>query len=140
MKKLHLFLMLCCSAILLFSCKSKTQKLIAIKWDCVQIENLAPMDKHYVTPEDSIAVVKAEQALQSLVWTFNSDNTYSCSVGSGVTVQGSYSIASDGKSLILIPASQNNINTYIITSISETELTLTNTGTAMPIIMHFRPH
>ena len=140
MKKLHLFFMLCCSVTLLLSCKSKTQKLIAIKWDCVQIENLAPMDKHYVTPEDSIAVVKAEQALQSLVWTFNSDNTYNCSVGNGVTVQGSYSIASDGKSLILIPASQNNINTYIINSISETELTLTNTGTAMPIIMHFRPH
>lgn len=140
MKKLHLFFLLCCSATLLLSCKSKTQKLIAIKWDCVQIENLAPMDKHYVTPEDSIAVVKAEQALQSLVWTFNSDNTYTCSVGNGVTVQGSYSIGSDGKSLILIPASQNNINTYIITSISETELTLTNTGTAIPIIMHFRPH
>jgi hypothetical protein len=140
MKKMHLLFMLCCSVMLLLSCKSKTQKLIAIKWDCVQIENLAPMDKHYVTPEDSIAVAKAEQALQSLVWTFNSDNTYSCSVGNGVTVQGSYSISSDGKSLILIPASQNNINTYIITSISETELTLTNTGTAMPIIMHFRPH
>jgi len=140
MKKLHLLFSLLFGAIILASCQDNAQKLIAKKWDCVQIDNLAPLDKHFVTAEDSVATVKAEAALQSLVWTFNNDNTYSCSVSSGVSVQGTYEISSDDKSLMMIPVSKNNTNIYHITSLSENELTLTSTGTSIPLIMHFRPH
>jgi hypothetical protein len=125
---------------ILLSCQDNAQKLITKKWDCVRIENLAPLDKHFVTAEDSIATLKAEAALQSLVWTFNSNNTYSCSVSSGVSVQGTYEISADDKSLMMIPVSKNNTNIYLITSLTENELTLTSTGTSIPLIMHFRPH
>jgi hypothetical protein len=124
----------------LFSCQNKTKSLLVKKWDCVQIENLAPMDKHFVTTEDSLNTVKIEAALKTLVWTFNSNNTYNCSTGTINTVQGNYQISSDEKTLTLVPVSQNTINTYLITAISDYELVLTSTGTAVPIIMHFRQH
>ncbi len=140
MKKLHPFFALLCSAMILLSCQDKTRQLLAKKWDCVQIENLAPMDKHLMTAQDSADNAKITAALQSLVWTFNNNNTYSCSINIGTTIQGTYEIADDEKSLVMIPASKNNINRYIITSLTEYELTLTSTGISQPIIMHFRPH
>ena len=140
MKKSYLLLLLLYSAMVFSSCQNKTKTLIAKKWDCVQIENLAPLDKHFATPQDSIATIKAEAALQTLVWTFNYDNSYSCSISSGTATQGTYEISEDEKSLILSPLTKNNINRYIITALSENELVLTSTGIAIPVIMHFRPH
>ena len=124
----------------LFSCQSKTKKLLVKKWDCVQIENLAPIDKNFATPQDSATAIKIETALKALTWTFNSNYTYDCSVGSSITVQGTYEITPDDKTLILTPISKNNINRYTITTVSDYELTLASTGTALPLILHFRPH
>jgi hypothetical protein len=124
----------------LFSCQSKTKKLLVKKWDCVQIENLAPIDKNFATAQDSAAAIKIETALKALTWTFNSNYTYDCSVGNSITVQGTYEITPDDKILILTPISKNNINRYSITSVSDNELTLTSTGTAVPLILHFKPH
>jgi hypothetical protein len=124
----------------LLSCQSKTKKLLVKKWDCVQIENLAPIDKNFATAQDSAAAIKIETALKALTWSFNSNYTYDCSVGNSITVQGTYEITPDDKTLILTPISKNNINRYTITSVSDYELTLSSTGTVVPLILHFRPH
>jgi hypothetical protein len=124
----------------LLSCQSKTKKLLVKKWDCVQIENLAPIDKNFATEQDSAAAIKIETALKALTWSFNSNYTYDCSVGNSITVQGTYEITPDDKTLILTPISKNNINRYTITTVSDYELTLSSTGTAVPLILHFRPH
>ena len=139
-KYTYYFFIPLCSIVLLISCQSKTKKFIVKRWDCVQIENLAPIDKNFATAQDSAAAVKIEAALKALTWTFNSDNTYDCSVGNSITVQGTYEIMPDEKTLILTPVSNNNVNRYLITTVAENELTLTSTGTAVPLILHFRPH
>jgi hypothetical protein len=128
------------AATFLFSCQSKTKNLLVKKWDCVQIENLAPIDKNFATPQDSAVAIKIETALKALTWTFNSNYTYDCSVGNSITVQGTYEITPDDKTLILTPISKNNINRYNITTVSDFDLTLTSTGTTVPLILHFRPH
>jgi hypothetical protein len=138
--KIYSLLLIFCSVFILASCNSKTQKLIAKKWDCVKIENLAPVDENLLTAHDSAVAVKVKEALNSLVWTFNSDNTYSCSIGMGTTVEGHYDISIDEKMLTLTPNTQNNINIYLISDLSESGLTLKGTGTSIPVIMHFRPH
>ena len=123
------------------SCQDTTKKYLAKKWDCVQVENLAPLDKHFISKEDSAVASKMEAALTTLSWTFNNDNTYYCTAfGDRKTVQGNYEISEDDKTLVLTPYSKNNINVYTITSISETELTLTSNATTVPLVLHFSPH
>ena len=127
-------------SLLVSSCQNKTQKLIAKKWDCVQVENLAPIDKSFNNPKDSAIAVQTEAALKALSWTFSSNNTYQCSIGERTTIQGTYEITPDEKTLNLTSITKNSINSYLITSLSEFELTLTSTGTNVPLILHFRPH
>ena len=127
-------------ALLVSSCQNKTQKLIAKKWDCVQVENLAPIDKSFNNPKDSVIAVQTEEALKALSWTFSSNQTYQCSIGERTTIQGTYEITPDEKTITLTSSTKNSINSYLITSISEFELTLTSTGTNTPLILHFRPH
>jgi hypothetical protein len=110
------------------------------KWDCVQVENVSTVDKNFITAEDSAVAVKVEAALKTLSWTFNSNNSYQCSVNNFVVTQGIYNITDDEKNLICTPESKTTINNYHITSLSEDELILTSTGIAVPVIMHFRPH
>ena len=111
------------------------------KWDCVQVENLAPIDKNFISKEDSAVAIKMEAALKTLSWTFNSDNTYYCTtLGNRVTVQGTYVITNDEKSITLTSNSKNTSNTYTITSISDVEMTLTSTATTMPLVLHFSPN
>jgi hypothetical protein len=129
-----------CAVTFIFSCQSKTKKMLVKKWDCVQIENLAPIDKNFATAQDSAAAIKIETALKALTWSFNSNYTYDCSVGNSITVQGTYEITPDDKILILTPISKNNINRYTITTVSDYDLTLASTGTTVPLILHFRPH
>ena len=44
-----------------------------------KVENLAPIDKNFISKEDSAKVaIKMEAALKTLSWTFNSDNSYYC--------------------------------------------------------------
>ena len=140
MKNIIYLLIAFCFVILLASCQSKTKKMLVKKWDCVQIENLAPIDKNFATAQDSATAIKIETALKALTWTFNSNYTYDCSVGGSITMQGTYEITPDDKTLILTPISKNNINRYNITAVSDYELTLASTGTAVPLILHFRPH
>ncbi len=139
-KYVYYFFIPVCSIVLLISCQSKTKKFIVKRWDCVQIENLAPIDKNFATAQDSVAAIKIETALKALTWAFNSDNTYECSVGNSITTQGTYEIMSDEKTLILTPISKNNINRYSISTVAENELTLTSAGNAVLLILHFRPH
>ena len=127
-------------ALLVSSCQNKTQKQIAKKWDCVQVENLAPIDKSFNNPKDSVIAVQTEEALKALSWTFSSNQTYQCSIGERTTIQGTYEITPDEKTITLTSSTKNSINSYLITSISEFELTLTSTGTNTPLILHFRPH
>lgn len=138
--KIYSPILIFCCVFMFASCSNKTQKLIAKKWDCVKIENLAPVDENLFTAQDSAAAIKVKEALNSLVWTFNSDNTYNCSVAMGTTVEGTYDISINEKILTLTPGTHNNINIFFISNLSETELTLKSTGTSLPVIMHFRPH
>jgi hypothetical protein len=140
-KKLYYFLFAVCLLATLFSCESKTKKYLVKKWDCVQVDNLTPLDKNFITAEDSLVAVKMEQALKALSWTFTNNNTYQCStIGNRVTVQGSYEISADEKTLTLTPLSKNSINIYTITSLSDIEMTLTSTATTVPLVLHFSPN
>jgi WD40 repeat protein len=141
MKKSFYFIILFYSCTLFISCQDKTKNYLVKQWDCVQVENLAPLDKHFISKEDSAVAAKMEAALTTLSWTFNNDNTYYCTAfGNRKTVQGTYEISEDEKILILTPFSKNNINAYTITSISEIELTLTSRATTVPLVLHFSPH
>jgi len=105
------------------------------------VENLVPLDKNFISKEDSAKALQIEAALKSLSWTFTNDNTYYCStLGNKITVHGIYEISEDEKMLTLTPLSKNTVNTYSITSISAFELTLTNSSTAVPLILHFSPN
>jgi hypothetical protein len=140
MKK-FLLLLSCCCILLLVSCQNKTKTYLVKKWDCVTVENLAPLDKNFITKEDSAVAIKMEAALKTLSWTFNSDNTYFCStMGNKITVQGNYAIADDERTLTLTSLTKNTINTYTITSISDVEMTLTSTATTVPLVLHFSPN
>ena len=135
------YLLLLLLSLVLVSCQNKTKKYLVKKWDCVQVENLAPLDKSFINKEDSAVAVKMEAALKTLSWTFNSDNTYFCStMGNKVTVQGTYEIAEDEKSITLTSISKNTINSYTITSLSDVEMTLTSMATSVPLVLHFSPN
>jgi hypothetical protein len=105
----------------------------------VQIENVTPVDKNFITKQDSVAAVQMEAALKSLRWTFTKSGTYQCSIGDRITTEGTYEISADEKIITLTSSTKNTVNTYIITSISEAEMTLTSTQITVPVVMHFRP-
>ena len=139
--KNYLLFACCCCMLLLVSCQSKTKKYLVKKWDCVQVDNLAPLDKNFISKEDSVVAEKMEAALKTLSWTFNNDNTYYCTALSNVvTVQGTYEITDNDKTLTLTSLTKNTVNVYTITSISDIEMTLTSTATTVPLILHFSPH
>lgn len=140
MKKLKYILFAFISIIFFVSCQNETKNYLVKKWDCVQIENLAPVDKNFASKEDSVVAEKVETALKSLNWSFNKNNTYQCSIGDRITTQGTYEISADEKQLTCTSVTKNSINTYLITSISDIEMTLTGTGTSVPLILHFRPN
>lgn len=131
----------CClllAVVLLFSCQNKTKQLLQKKWDCVRVENLAPVNKNLISHEDSLVTAKLEEALQSLSWQFNEDNSYHCSTAGITTVKGTYTLSDDGKELTCTTA--NNINYYSITTLTENELVLQGHTASVPVIMYFRPH
>lgn len=137
----YLMLLTCCCAFWCTSCQNKTKKYLVKKWDCVQVENLTPLDKSFISKQDSAVAMQMENALKTLSWTFNSDNTYFCTtLGNRVTVQGTYEIAEDEKTIMLISSTMNNSNSYRITSLSDIEMTLTSTATSVPLVLHFSPH
>jgi hypothetical protein len=125
---------------LLPSCQNKTKQLLVKKWDCVTVENLTPAGNKFTSKEDSVTIIQVAEALKQLSWVFNKNNTYQCSIGDRITVQGTYKITDDEKVLICTPDSKNNSNSYAITAISESELKLTGAGTLVPLIFHFKPN
>ncbi len=141
-EKSHCIFFTCCLlsiAFFLSSCQSKTKQLLAKKWDCVKVENLAPVNKKFLPPEDSLVTAQLENALQNLSWQFNADDTYQCSTGGIVTVQGIYQLSDDGKALFLTSAG-NNSNNYVIVTLTELELVLKGQTTGVPVVLHFREH
>ncbi len=125
-------------AVFFISCQNKVKNLLVKKWDCVKVENLAPVNKTFLSHEDSLVTSQLETALQNLSWQFNSDNTYMCSTAGIVTTQGSYLISDDAVTLTC--TTKNNTNYYIITTLSAQELVLKSQGISIPVIMYFKPH
>jgi hypothetical protein len=140
MNTLKHFLLIVSSSFFFISCQNKTKNLLVKKWDCVQVENLTLTDNNFTSKEDSAMAIKIDAALKNLSWTFNKNNTYQCSIDSRITTQGTYEITADEKTLTCTPLSKNTVNTYTITALSEIELTLNSMGTAVPLILHFRPN
>ncbi len=125
----------------LSSCQNKTLQLLNKKWDCVNIENLDPVDtKKFASPEDSTAAANIESALKELNWTFNKDLGYQCSIGDKTVTQGTYQLTEDEKTLVCTPNSKNIVNRYTIIDITDDELVLSNQVNTTSIILHFRPH
>lgn len=124
--------------LVLASCGNKAVSDLSRRWDCVQIENLQPIDTKFQSREDSLKARQAEAALKELNWTFTKDMEYRCSIGDRVTSSGTYKLADDNKTLICTSA--NNVNTYTIKSLSESDLQLGNTVNGTEITLHFRPH
>jgi hypothetical protein len=127
------------SAVAVTSCQNKTKQLLVKKWDCVKVENLAPVNKAFLSQEDSLVAAKMEAALQSLSWTFNADNSYQCSTAGITTAQGIYTLSEDGTTLTCT-SSKNNVNRYGISTLTAHELTLKGYTSSVPVIMYFRPH
>lgn len=125
--------------LLISSCRNKTVELLSQKWDCVQVENIVPPDTRFQSAEDSVNAVQLQSMLQILNWTFTNNMTYSCAVGSRVTVQGKYELIENGSILILTPETKNNINRYIITSLTQNQLILTGSAENAKLVLHFRP-
>jgi hypothetical protein len=137
MKRVLFFLLL---VIGLISCKNSTVKLLSKKWDCVQVENLQPVDTKFQSKEDSVKAIQIEAALKELNWTFESNMEYRCGIGDRTTIRGTYALSDNDKTLTCTPETKNNINSYTIKALSENELQLTSMETAAGITLHFRPH
>ena len=138
MKKLQFLIALFSLLIGFTSCQNKTKKLISKKWDCVKVENLAPVNKNLISQEDSLVTAKLETALQNLSWTFLTNNTYQCTTMGIVTTQGEYALSNDAKELTC--TTNNNSIRYGITLLTEQDLVLQGYTNAVPIIMYFKPH
>ena len=133
-----------CTGLLLIlffsSCKNRTVQLLSKKWDCVKVENLDAGNTPFQTAQDSLNVIQLKTVLESLSWTFNSSMEYVSSVAGKPTIQGTYELLDDEKTLICTPASKNNINRYTINILTENDLVLrSNTGNP-PVILYFKPH
>lgn len=121
-----------------FSCRNKTEQLLTKKWDCVKVDNLDLSTGEHQSKEDSLNTARVAAALETLNWTFKEDHQYECAVGSKVMVRGSYGLMEDGKTLICTPSSQNNINYYNITMLTENDLVLSSANP--PLVLHFKAH
>jgi hypothetical protein len=137
-KKILLFVC-CAAALVITSCKNQTKQLLVKKWDCVQVENLTPVNKNFLNKEDSLVTAKLETALQQLSWQFNDDNSYQCSTAGIITAEGNYTITDD-KQFLILTSTKKNINSYKIVSITQQELVLNGQTTNMPVVLHFKPH
>jgi hypothetical protein len=136
MKKI-LLIINCSLLISLFSCQSKTEKLLCKQWDCIKVENLEPVDTRFQTPEDSTRVAQAEAAMKSLSWTFKKDGTYTTATAGRMAVQGSYVLDEKEKTLKLITNSQNNVSYFTINALAENEMILSSEVNRKNIVLHF---
>ena len=75
----------------LLSCQSKTKQLLTKKWDCVQVENLAPLSDKIISSQDSLVAMRMTNALKNLQWNFKNNMEYECSTGGMITAKGTFS-------------------------------------------------
>ena len=121
-------------------CGNNNLQLLCKKWDCVRIENLAPINKSYQNTDDSLATLKIESALRSLNWTFSKNREYQCSLGSNITTTGTFQLLDKGSRLVCTSNSKNSVNTYSVTKLSEHELVLSSAVNNITLVLHFRAH
>jgi hypothetical protein len=140
MKKIASLCIILATAATFVSCKDATLSLLCKKWDCVKVDNLDPVPKHFSSPEDSVATMNMQQALSTLSWTFNENKEYQCSVDGRVTTSGSYGLLDKGKTLVCTSGSTKTINIYSISTLTEDDLVLSNRSGNANIVMHFKPH
>jgi hypothetical protein len=122
------------------SCRNKTVQLLTKKWDCFQVDNIVPPGTKFQSPQDSADAVQLQSVVQSINWTFKSNMSYECAIGSRLTVQGKYELLEDNKILVCTPESNTGINSYIIKSLTENELILSGNAENASVVLHFKPH
>lgn len=126
--------------ILVFSsCQNKTQDLLNKKWDCIRVENILPQNNQPLNAQDSANFVQLQHVLQTIVWKFNSNYTYECSVNNLVTVEGRYRLQNSNSTLICSPSTKQSVNIYTIRKLTENELVLSSTQKTPPLVLHFKP-
>lgn len=140
MKKLTSFFLFFIALFFFSSCRNRTVKLLTKKWDCVQVDNIVPPNTKFQSPEDSANAVQLQSVVPSINWTFKSRMRYECAVNNRVTVEGKYQLLENDKILVCTPESQNGINRYIIKSLTEDELVLSNGAESTSVVLHFKPH
>ncbi len=123
----------------LSACRNKTVLLLTKKWDCVQVDNIIPPGTKIVSAKDSADAEQLKIILSSLNWTFKKNMKFECAISDRVTSVGRYELIEQDK-IMICTDSKNNINRYIIKSISEEELVLSGNAENTNLVMHFRPH
>ena len=122
--------------LVLLSCQSKTKQLLTKKWDCVQVENLAPLSDKIISSQDSLVAMHMTNALKNLQWNFKNNMEYECSTGGMITAKGSFNFTIDEKSIICTSAT-GNVAIYDIIELTEYELVLKNLMENVNIVLHF---
>jgi hypothetical protein len=122
------------------SCRNKTVVLLTKKWDCVQVENILPINSKMQTAKDSLESEQLKTLLQSINWTFKNNMRYECAINDRVTVQGKYELLDHEKVIVCTSGSTNNINRYVIKSLTTDELVLSGNAENTSIVLHFKPH
>ncbi|MEO6539618.1 MAG: hypothetical protein ABIN74_01460 [Ferruginibacter sp.] len=140
MKKLVLILLVFISMLFLNSCRNKTVLLLSKKWDCVQVDHIAPPGTKFLSPKDSADAEQLRSILQSISWTFKDRMKYECSINGRVIVQGKYDLLENDKIMVCTPESKNRVNRYIIRSLTEDELVLNGSAENANLILHFKPN
>ncbi len=125
---------------MLVSCRNKTVQLLTKKWDCVQVDNIAPPNAKNLTAKDSADTEQLKSLLQSISWTFKDRMKYECALNDRVTVQGKYELQGNDKILICTPESKNSTNRYIIKTLTAGELVLAGNAENQNLVLHFKPH
>jgi len=106
----------------------------------VRVENLLPADQRFQNAQDSTNAIELQNLAGSLSWTFNNDLKYECAVSGNVVVRGTYELMDGEKILVCTPSTKNNINRYIINTLTENDLVLKSTANAAPLVLHFKPN
>jgi len=140
MKRTGLKWLLIISVIFFSSCRNKTVQLLSKKWDCVSVENLMPADQRFQNAQDSANAIQLQKLVGSLTWTFNDDLGYECAVSGRVVVRGTYELMDNGRVLVCTPSTKNNINRYIVNTLTENDLVLKSSANNSPLVMHFKPN
>jgi hypothetical protein len=140
MKKLIPLFLFFIALIFFGSCRNKTVILLTKKWDCVQVDNIVPLNTKKLSAKDSTDTEQLKSLLQSINWTFKDRMKYECALNERVTVQGKYELQENDKILICTSKSTNSSNRYIIKTLTADELVLAGNAENTNVVLHFKPH